>query len=258
MSVVHVENENHITRVTINRPAQLNALNYEVLKILNDTIERLHIDPNVHVVIFTGAGDRAFSAGADLKERKELNEQQVRRNVKLISHVCEGIANLPQPTIAAINGHALGGGFELMLACDFAVTVSAATFGLTETKWGIIPGAGGTQRLPRLIGAMKAKEMILTAQTITAQEAEALGLVLRVVELDQLSSACNTLADSILNNAPIAVRQAKYAIHHGMKTDFTSGLAIEGKAYDITIPTEDRREALEAFSEKRAPEFKGR
>ncbi|MFJ6208771.1 enoyl-CoA hydratase-related protein [Lysinibacillus sp. NPDC092081] len=250
--------ENYIAYVTINRPEVLNCFNYDTLFQLQQVVDELHIAENVRAVIFTGAGEKAFSAGADLKERKTLTTQEVRRNVRAIRDVFNSIANLPQPTIAAVNGHALGGGFEWLLACDFAIAVNEALLGLTETSWAIIPGAGGTQRLPRLIGEMKAKEMILTAAKITATEAEALGIILKAVPREALLDECESLAMRIMQNGPVAVRQAKYAITQGMNTDLQTGLAIESKAYELVIPTEDRLEALQAFSEKRQPAFQGK
>lgn len=250
--------ENYIAYVTINRPEVLNCFNYDTLSQLQQVVDELHIDEDVRAVIFTGAGEKAFSAGADLKERKTLTTQEVRRNVRAIRDVFNSIANLPQPTIAAVNGHALGGGFELLLACDFAIAVNEALLGLTETSWAIIPGAGGTQRLPRLIGEMKAKEMILTAAKITATEAEALGIILKAVPQEALLDECESLAMRIMQNGPVAVRQAKYAITQGMNTDLQTGLTIESKAYELVIPTEDRFEALQAFSEKRQPAFQGK
>ncbi len=250
--------ENYIAYVTINRPEVLNCFNYDTLSQLQQVVDELHIAENVRVVIFTGAGDKAFSAGADLQERKTLTTQEVRRNVRAIRDVFNGIANLPQPTIAAVNGHALGGGFEWLLACDFAMAVNEALLGLTETSWAIIPGAGGTQRLPRIIGEMKAKEMILTAAKITAKEAAALGIILKAVSREALLDECESLAMRIMQNGPVAIRQAKYAITQGMNTDLQTGLAIESKAYELVIPTEDRLEALQAFSEKRQPAFQGK
>jgi len=251
------EKKNHIGLVTINRPEALNCFNYATLKELGELVEQIRVDKDVRIVIFTGAGDKAFSAGADLKERKTLTESEVRRNVHKIRTVFQAVADLPQPTIAAVNGYAFGGGFELMLACDFRIAVSQAKMGLTETSWAIIPGAGGTQRLPRLIGEAKAKELILTAKKIGAEEAKGYGILTSVVEAEQLMDACYELANSILQNGPIAVQQAKFAISQGMNTDLHTGLEIEAKGYEITIPTKDRVEALNAFAEKRPPQFKG-
>lgn len=243
--------------VTINRPEALNCFNYATLKELGELVEQIRVDKDVRIVIFTGAGDKAFSSGADLKERRTLTEAEVRRNVYKIRTVFQQIADLPQPTIAAVNGYAFGGGFELMLACDFRIAVRHAKMGLTETSWAIIPGAGGTQRLPRLIGEAKAKELILTAKKIDATEAMNYGILTSVVESNQLMEACHELANAILQNGPIAVQQAKFAINQGMNADLHTGLEIEAKAYEITIPTKDRIEALNAFAEKRSPQFKG-
>ncbi|WP_066365408.1 enoyl-CoA hydratase-related protein [Neobacillus fumarioli] len=250
--------ENHIGYVTVNRPEVLNCFNYETLCELQEVVNNISLHSDVHVVIFTGAGEKAFSAGADLKERRTLNETEVRRNVKAIREVFNSIALLPQPTIAAVNGYALGGGFEWLLACDFAIAAEGVMMGLTETSWAIIPGAGGTQRLPRLIGETKAKELIFTAEKISAEEACKLGIVLKVVPREQLLIACQEFAAKMMKNGPVAIRQAKYAITRGMNTDLQTGLEIEAKAYELTIPTEDRLEALEAFSERRAPQFKGK
>lgn len=257
MANVLYENKENIGYVTINRKQALNTFNYETLSELKQIVEKIHLSSDVHVVIFTGAGKKAFSAGADLKERKTLTEEEVKRNVKLIQEVFHMIANLPQPTIAAVNGYAFGGGFELMLACDFAIASFNSQFGLTETSWAIIPGAGGTQRLPRLVGPMRAKELILTARKFDAVEAKELGLILDVVEQTQLMDACSELASRITKNGPIAIRQAKFAINAGLETDIETGLKIEMKAYEFTIDTEDRLEALAAFNEKRQPQFKG-
>lgn len=257
MSVVLYEVINNTAIVTVNRPDVLNCFNYEVLVRLQEVVDQIAASPDVRIVIFTGAGEKAFSAGADLKERKTLGEQEVKRNVKAIRDVFYSIGNLPQPTIAAVNGHALGGGFEWLLACDFAIASESALLGLTETSWAIIPGAGGTQRLPRLIGEMKAKEMIFTAKKISAMEAMELGIILKAVPAEEVLPKSLELAASISKNGPIAIRQAKYAITKGINTDLESALSIETAAYEVVIPTTDRIEALNAFSEKREPIFKG-
>ncbi|MBB3869589.1 enoyl-CoA hydratase [Parageobacillus toebii NBRC 107807] len=257
MTNVLLEKKNHIGYVTLHRPEVMNCFDYATLCQLGEAVERIHLDRDIRVVIFTGAGDKAFSAGADLKERKTLNEMEVRRNVKKIRDVFDAVANLPQPTIAAVNGYALGGGFELMLACDFRIAVKEAVMGLTEVSWAIIPGAGGTQRLPRLIGEARAKELILTARKITAEQAYEYGLLTKVVEKENLMPSCEALAHEMMQNGPIALQQAKYAIQQGMNVDLQTGLAIEAKAYELTIPTKDRLEALAAFSEKRKPQFIG-
>ncbi|MDI2588660.1 enoyl-CoA hydratase-related protein [Psychrobacillus sp. NEAU-3TGS] len=258
MTNILLRKENNIAYITINREEALNCFNYDTLHQLQQVVDAISIDPEVKVIIITGAGDRSFSAGADLKERKTLKESDVRRNVKAIRDVFNSIANLPQPTIAAVNGYAFGGGFELMIACDFSIAVEGVKMGLTETSWAIIPGAGGTQRLPRLVGEMRAKELIFTARKFTAEEGVQLGVVLKVVQIENLLNSCEQLANEIMKNGPVAIKQAKYAITQGMNTDLQTGLAIESKAYELTIPTEDRIEALLAFSEKRNPVFLGK
>lgn len=258
MSKVLFKVENYIGYVTVNRPDVLNCFDYETLSQLQKVVNGISYNQDVRVVIFTGAGDKAFSAGADLKERKTLNEVQVRRNVKAIRDCFNSIALLPQPTIAAVNGYALGGGFEWLLACDFAIAARGVKMGLTETSWAIIPGAGGTQRLPRLIGETKAKELIFTARKLSAEEALELGIVLKVISSRELIPDCEQFAAEMMKNGPIALKQAKFAIARGINTDLQTGLEIEAKAYELTIPTEDRIEALNAFSERRKPKFSGK
>ncbi|MBA4535694.1 enoyl-CoA hydratase/isomerase family protein [Bacillus aquiflavi] len=258
MSLVTCKIKNYVALVTINRADSLNAFNYETLTTLQETVAELRTNREVRTIIFTGAGEKAFSVGADLKERKGLSEEEVKRNVYKIGDVFNDIDTLPQPTIAALNGYAFGGGMELALACDFRISIDKTLMGLTETSLAIIPGAGGTQRLPRLIGETKALELILTAKRLTAQEAYQYGLVNKVVEKERLIEACFEFAEAMLANGPIALQQAKFAIKQGMNTDLQTGLQIERKAYEITIPTEDRLEALQAFNEKRKPKYKGR
>ncbi len=252
------EKRGYIGYITLNRPDDLNAFNYEALSALGDIIEEIQQNPKDIRVVIVKANGRAFCAGADLKERKTLNEQQVRRNVKKIRDVFSALERLPQPTIAAINGFAFGGGFELALACDFRYAVAEAKMGLTEVSLGIIPGAGGTQRLPRLIGPSKAKELVLTARKITADEAYRIGFLNGLADdREKLLELCEQLAEEILANAPLAVYQAKYAIDKGAGVDLQTGLDIESKAYEVIIPTKDRVEALQAFQEKRKPQFRG-
>ncbi|GED58656.1 enoyl-CoA hydratase-related protein [Brevibacillus formosus] len=255
---VRFEREGHIGLITLNRPDELNALNYETLERLGNLIEQVRLDAKEIRVVIVKAEGRAFSAGADLKERRTLTEQQVRRNVRKIRDVFTALERLPQPTIAMINGFAFGGGFELALACDFRYAVAEAKMGLTEVSLGIIPGAGGTQRLSRLIGPSKAKELILTARRIQAQEAYQIGFVNAVAkDTEELCELAMGLANEILANAPLAVYQAKSAIDRGSSVDLQTGLDIETMCYEVIIPTTDRLEALEAFREKRKPVFKG-
>ncbi|WP_153732413.1 enoyl-CoA hydratase-related protein [Sporosarcina obsidiansis] len=258
MQEIHYEQKNAIAYITLNRPDAMNAFNYKMLTELGQVVEAIRIDSDIRAVIFTGSGDRAFSVGADLKERKLLTEAKVRRNLNKIGDVFTMIDHLPQPTIAAVNGFAFGGGLELALACDFRIAADHAVMGLTETGLAIIPGAGGTQRLPRLIGEAKALELILTAKRLTAEEALQYGLLTQIAPTDQLMETVEAFVNSFLVNGPVAIQQAKFAIKHGMNTDLQTGLAIERKAYEMTLPTEDRIEALTAFAEKRPPVYKGR
>lgn len=250
--------EHHVATVTLCREEALNCLNYDALVKMQQIVEELHTDRDIRVVVFTGAGEKAFSAGADLKERRHLTETEVRRNVKAIRELFTSIEKLPMVTIAAINGHALGGGLEWALACDFRIAATHATLGLTEVRWAIIPGAGGTQRLPRLIGYGKAMEMILLAKRISADEAWQIGLIHHVVPFEQLHAAVDTYVEQLLQNGPCAIAEAKFAIREGMNTDVYTGMEIEKKAYEMIIPTEDRIEALHAFQEKRRPNFQGK
>lgn len=248
----------HIATIRLNRPEEMNAFNYAALEKLGEITDQLQLESKDIRVVVVAAEGRAFCAGADLKERRTLNEQQTRRNVRKIRDVFTAIERLPQPTIAAINGYAFGGGFELALACDFRYAVQGALMGLTEVSLGIIPGAGGTQRLSRLVGPSKAKELILTARKITAQAALEFGVLNGIAESqEQLMDQATTLANEILANAPLAVYQAKYAIDKGSSVDLQTGLDLESKAYEVIIPTKDRLEALDAFREKRKPVFRG-
>lgn len=256
--MIHLERLDHVAVIRIDRSERMNCFDYPTLVELQQLVTKVRHDPMIRVVLFTGTG-KAFSAGADLKERTTLDEAQVRRNVAAIRDVFTDIANLPQPTIAAVNGHALGGGFEWMLACDFRIIVKGALIGLTETSFGIIPGAGGTQRLPRLIGETRAKELIFTAKKIDAETAERYGIVSRVVStVEELMEVCLAFAEEMLRNGPIAIRQAKQAIDQGLNHSLSEGLEIETAAYETVIPTEDRMEALRAFAEKRTPQFQGK
>ncbi|WP_243387839.1 enoyl-CoA hydratase-related protein [Bacillus kexueae] len=257
MSHVLLHKENHIGYITLNRPEVYNCFSYQSLVELERIVEDLENDREVRVVIITGAGEKAFSTGADLKERKTMTEQEVRKTVKKIRRVFHKVSTLPQPTIAAVNGYAFGGGFELMLACDFRIGAEESTIGLTELTWAIIPGAGGTQRLPRLIGEAKAKELILTAEKIDAKKAFDYGIFTKIVPREQMMDECVQYANKMLTLGPIALQQAKFAISRGMDVDIHTGLEIEFKAYEQTIPTKDRIEALKAFSEKRKPQFTG-
>ncbi|MBU2488917.1 MAG: enoyl-CoA hydratase [Proteobacteria bacterium] len=257
-SLVLKELRGQVLILTLNRPEVMNSFNFAMLRALKARVDEARFDPGVRVVIITGAGEKAFCAGADLKERATLTETQVKEFIFTIRNTFTEIENLPKPVIAAVNGAAFGGGTELALACDIRFAAETASLGLTETRLAIIPGAGGTQRLPRLIGRGKAKELIFSGRRVPAPEALSIGMVERVVPGDKLVDTAVALAEEICLGGPIAIAQAKYAIQNGLETDISTGLAIESNAYWITIPTEDRLEGLAAFREKRKPVFKGK
>jgi enoyl-CoA hydratase/carnithine racemase len=264
--VLIVEKEPPLTWLKLNRPDVLNSLNRRLLKDLVDACQKIADDKETRVVAIIGSG-KAFCAGADLSERKTMTEGEVLDYHALIQHTMNIIEGLPQPVIAAINGSAFGGGTELALACDLRVMMESAVLRFTEVKLGIIPGAGGTQRLPRLIGKSKAKEMILTSAALGAREGYELGLIHRLVpgEIADVSSNFNesllaevrSWARDIATSAPLALKMAKQAIDQGFDRDFQAGLALETKAYIQLINTKDRLEGLVAFAEKRPPVYQG-
>ncbi|MBI5579017.1 MAG: enoyl-CoA hydratase/isomerase family protein [Deltaproteobacteria bacterium] len=256
--VLLVEEAYGVVTLTLNRPEVMNSLNFPLLFALRDTVESVRFRRDIRVIIITGAGQKAFCSGADLKERATLAPEKVKEYIYTIRNLFTAIEQLNKPVIAAVNGIALGGGTELALACDIRLASKTATMGLTETRLAIIPGAGGTQRLPRLVGRGKAKELIFTGRRVDAAEAERIGLVNQVAEPQGLLSECLKIATMICETGPIAIEQAKYAINHGIETDIATGLAIESNAYWVTIPTEDRLEGLSAFREKRKPVYKGK
>lgn len=249
--------DNGIAMITLNRPEAANALSIEMLEGLRDALLTCKYDRLVRCIVITGAGEKAFCAGADLKERAGMDAVQVRKTVSLIRDNINSLESLPQPVIAAVNGVAFGGGTELALACDIRIASETAKLGLTETSLGIIPGAGGTQRLPRLVGKGRAKELIFTARRIDAAEALEIGLVEYTVPSARLLDKALEIAGQIVRNGPIAVAQAKFAIDKGYDVDLNTGLAIEQNAYEVTIPTKDRLEGLQAFKEKRTPNYIG-
>ena len=245
----------HVIR--LNRPEQANALSMSLLKELQTIVHELKNKEEIRCVILTGSGERVFSAGADLKERRELPADQVPKAVSLIKQTINLIDEIPQPVIACLNGSAFGGGLELALACDLRIAASNIKLGLTETTLGIIPGAGGTQRLPRIVGVAKAKELIFTGKRITAVDALQIGLVNEVVSYEELMSTGMEWARQIAANGPIAVKASKKAINRGLDTNLAYGLEVEDQCYQMTIPTEDRLEGLRAFQEKRKPVYRG-
>ncbi|WP_216829354.1 enoyl-CoA hydratase [Alkalihalobacterium elongatum] len=249
--------ETGVAHITLDRPEAANALSLQMLYELHEAIQEIKYNPEVRCVVIKASGEKVFCAGADLKERAGMDPVQVKRTVALIRGNINDIESLPQPVICALNGSAFGGGLELALACDIRIAADHIKVGLTETSLAIIPGAGGTQRLPRLIGKGKAKELIYTARRVDAYEAEKIGLVEYVVPLESIDEKVSEITSQITKNGPIALQQAKYAIDRGLEVDLQTGLALEQKAYEVTIPTKDRIEGLTAFKEKRTPNYTG-
>ncbi|MBK9033956.1 MAG: enoyl-CoA hydratase/isomerase family protein [Myxococcales bacterium] len=258
MSLPTVEIRDHIATVTLNRPEARNALSRAVNAELARLAHALGDDPDVRAIVLTGAGDQAFCAGADLKERKGVPAAESRPYIDAISGAIDAWARIPKPTLCAMNGAAYGGGLELALACDLRLLVAGAEVGLTEVRLGIMPGAGGTQRLPRLIGVAAAKELILLGRRIDAARALALGLVIAVVEPAELAAAVAGIVAELGACAPKSLAMAKAAIDRGTEVDLDAGLRIERECYDVTLFSEDRDEGLRAFAERRPPRFTGR
>ncbi len=241
----------------MNRPEAMNALSRDLLETVWAEVEKAAVRREVRALILAGNA-KAFCAGADLKERKGMNPTEVRAFLRRIKGIMDLVERVPMPTIAAVDGVAFGGGCELALACDMRVIAQGATIGLTECALGIIPGAGGTQRLPRLVGPAKAKELIFTARKLSADDALAVGLANHVADAGGAVDKALALAKEIARCAPIAVEAAKAAIDGGLSTGISEGLLLEARAYEVTLYTEDRVEALKAFAEKRPPVFHGR
>lgn len=255
---VLVEREGHLAHLILNRPEVLNAIDNRLATELGAAAEELARDPETWVIIFRGAGGRAFSAGADLKARRDMTPEQWGAQRQLFRGMFEQLRAIPQPVIAAVHGYALGGGTELAMLADMIVAADTAVFGLTEVSLGIIPGGGGTQNLARLIGRGRAKELIFAARRIPADEALRLGLVNRVVPRADLLPTTVALAEEIMRNSPFAVRQAKWAIDRGVDLPLDEGFLREHEAYLRAIASDDRREGIAAFNEKRPPRFTGR
>ncbi|MFO0648474.1 MAG: enoyl-CoA hydratase-related protein [Polyangiales bacterium] len=255
---VTIERDGGWAVVTLNRPDSMNALSRALVRELGEVFRALADEADVRVVILTGAGEKSFCAGADLKERKGMTDDEVRGMLGYYRESFGAIDRSPKPVVAAINGVALGGGFELALACDLRVAVPSALVGLPETTLAIIPGAGGTQRLPRLVGPGKAKELILLGRRIPAAEALTLGLVTAVAEAGETAvAAAKRLTAGLVNGAPIALAAAMEAVDLGADMDFEAGLDLEARCYEKTLRSSDRREALAAFAEKRKPVYRG-
>jgi len=250
------QQEPGLRTLSLDKPP-VNALGRELVQDLEHALAALHEDAGARCLVLRSAG-KHFCGGADLKERKTMSEEEVRAFVPRLAGICNALAGLPFPTIAAVRGAAAGGGCELTLACDLRVLADDVSIGLRETALAIIPGAGGTQRLPRLIGPARAKRWILSAKMHSADEALADGMADRVVPADALDDAAHELAGAIAANGPVAVRLAKRAIERGADLPLGEALKLEWECYTGVLETRDRVEALRAFAEKRPPRFEGR
>jgi enoyl-CoA hydratase/carnithine racemase len=255
---VLVERREGVAYVTLNRAPAANALSRGLVSALARAVVGLRDDEGVRAVVLTGAGDRAFCAGADLKERRGMTIEETRSFLRDLNRVVDLLAAFPRPVIAALNGAALGGGLELALACDIRVAAEGAEVGLPEVRLGIIPGAGGTQRLARVAGLAAAKELVLTGRRIGAARALALGIVSDVVPAAALLTVAGRIADEIASAGPLAVEEAKSAIDAGWDRPLSEALGIERACYEVVLASDDRNEGLAAFAEKRPPAFKGR
>ena len=250
--------EPHLLLITLNRPERRNATNTKMGRELYGLFSEFYVDQQgIRCIILTGAGDKAFCAGGDLKERHEMTTQAWQSQHALFERHVMAVMDCPIPVIAAVNGAAYAGGLEMALNADFIYAVRSARFALTETSIGIMPGAGGTQNLPRACGVRRAKEIILTAQPFTAEEAFEWGIVNKLCNPKTLMAEALVTARAIAANAPIAVRQAKKSINMATQLDLKSGYAFEIEAYNRMVPTRDRLEGISAFNEKRKPQFKG-
>jgi enoyl-CoA hydratase/carnithine racemase len=252
------EKSGAIAYVTVNRPKVLNALNTPTWKDLRTAFEDARDDAAVRGVILTGAGDKAFIAGADISELAHVAAFEAEQSSRFGQEVLDLIENLGKPVVAAINGFALGGGCETAMACTIRIAVESAKFGQPEVKLGLVPGGGGTQRMPRLIGKGRALQLILSGEMISAQEAYRIGLVNEIVSAAELITRAEAILKMIASNAPIAVKFALEAANKGMETSQSEGLMLEASYFGLCAATEDKKEGTTAFLEKRAPQFRGR
>jgi len=255
MEFIQTSQKNHILTVTLDRPP-VNALNTQLVAELQEIANTITNSNDIRAVILTAKG-KVFCAGADLKERKTMSDKDVQQFIENIRTCFHSWYKIPIPVICALNGGAYGGGLELALMCDIRVIAETAELGLRETRLGIIPGAGGTQRLSRLAGESAAMRWIVPGKVDTADHAHRDGIVDVVTPADSVMTKANELADEFLKSAPVAVRQAKRAIREGLEKPFDQALQFETECYNVTIPTKDRQEALEAFAEKRDPKWSG-
>jgi len=244
--------------LTLNRPEALNALNTLMAQELVQALELLAADEDVWAMALTGAGERAFCVGADLKERQGMSKVEMGRQRALFVKAFRAVAAFPKPLVAAVNGFAMGGGFEFALCCDMIVAARESFFGLPEVSLGIIPGGGGTQTLARIIGKNKAKELIFTGRKISGETAYDLGIVNKLVPRGELAKTVEELLREICRNGPLALQQAKLCLDLGLETDLRTALVLEAEAYNRCLYSEDRDEGLKAFNEKRKPDYRGR
>jgi enoyl-CoA hydratase len=257
--VVRAEDQlQDVLLVTLDRPEVANAFDTETALALYELFERFQAEQRYRCVVITGAGSKAFCAGADLKERNSLSDEQWRSQHQVFERMFRAVRDCPIPVVAAVNGAAYAGGLELVLHCDFAYASTAAKFALTEVALGIMPGGGGTQTLPRAVGEPRAKELILSASPFSAEEALAWGVVNRLCEPGKVVLEALRIAERMASLAPLALRQAKQVIRQGLHRDLVSAMELEIEAYNRLVGTEDRREGMRAFNDKRAPKFKGR
>jgi enoyl-CoA hydratase len=252
------EKDEAVATITLNRPETLNAFSNEVVEEVLQALEDVRNDKNVRVVVLTGAGEKAFSAGADIKAMIGMNALRARELSLMGEKLCLALENLEKPVIAALNGYALGGGLEVAMACDLRIASENARMGQTEINIGLIPGWGGTQRLTRLIGRTKAKELVFTGKMIDAKTAEQLGIVNMVVPTDKFRETVRQFASDLATKAPVAIKVAKALINKGADINLHSALALEHEGFGVVASTEDLQEGVKAFTEKRKPAFKGK
>jgi enoyl-CoA hydratase/carnithine racemase len=258
MSDLLVEKKGTTLWITLNRPDARNALSRAVNLRIQEVAQDIDNDPEIHAVVITGAGDKAFCAGADLKERKGIAAAESSPYINAISAAINEVGAVRKPTIAAMNGSAYGGGLELAMACDFRIATEGSELGLTEVRLGIMPGAGGTQRLPRLVGEARAKELIMLGRRIPVARALEIGLVHQIAARGQLHAAVEGILAELAGCAPLSVIHAKSAVERGASVPLEQGLEIERQCYDVTLFSEDRDEGLAAFAEGRPPRYQGR
>lgn len=255
---IKVIKESPIATIVIDRPKVLNAIRFATMLEIDNALDDIETDDDIRVIVLTGAGDKAFIAGGDISiMAKDPGYIETLTEVPKGQEICSRIENFPKPVIARINGIALGGGTEMALSCDIRIASDNAIMGVPEIKLGIIPGYGGTQRLPRLIGLGKAKELVLTGDHIKADEALNIGLVNHVVPQEELDAFVLKLADKIGTKGPVALHMAKAAMNNGVQADLKTGLDIEARCFSLCFGTEDKMEGMNAFLEKRKPNFKG-